>query len=320
MLSRAAERMYWFGRYLERAENTALLINVNTRIVMDLPARVDHIWASLIDITGEEADYFERYSKISEPNIMKYLLDGERCSIRNAVQMARENARTSREILPSDAWEKVNRLHHFIDANSAGALPRKGRDVYLKEVVNRCQELTGYLVGCMSNSAAYNFIKIGRNLERADMTSRILDIGCLNLNSSSDSDSGPNREMGKNIQEFEDLLWTSLLLSLSGYQMYRQHVGVRINGRDVADFLLHNAEFPRSVGHCLNQVVMNTALLPRNDAPWREVSDTRDKLASANIIKIYSEGGLHDFVDSMQQTFSSIHQEIANTWFVQSAN
>lgn len=308
MLSRTAERMYWFGRYLERAENTALLIDVNTRMAMDLPARVDHIWTSLIDITGDEDAYTERYSKVSEQNIMKFLLDSGDCSIGYVIQMARENARTSREILPSDAWEKVNRMHQYITANTTSALARKGRHDFLAEVINRCQELTGYLAGCMSNSAAYNFIRIGRNLERADMTSRILDVGCLNL------------EAGKYIQEFEDLLWTNLLQSLSGYQMYRQHVGVRINGRDVADFLLHNAEFPRSVAHCLNQVVMNTALLPRNDAPWRQVSNIRDRLAAANIIQIYSDGSLHDFIDSMQQLISNVNQEIATAWFMRDAD
>ncbi len=304
MLSRVAERMYWFGRYIERAENTALLVNVNTNLVMDLP-RVKHIWASLVDITGDEAAYFTRYTNVNEQNIVKFLLEGDQSSVRAAIAMARKNARTSREIMPNEAWEKVNKLYHYVNAMSAKGLNRMGRHDFLSGVSSRCQELTGYLAGCMSTSAAYNFIKIGRNLERADMTTRILDVGCYNLS---------NPDLPE-IKEYEDILWTNLLMSLSGYQMYRQHVDDRVNGEDVADFLLHDTSFPRGAAHCLNEVANCAASLPRNDNPLRATSHAQRKLATSDIINLYVEGSLHDFIDELQRDFAEIHQEITSTWF-----
>lgn len=305
MLSRVAERMYWFGRYIERTENIALLLNVNTNLVMDLP-KVKHIWASLIDITGDEAGYFHRYTNVNEQNIVKFLLEGEQSSVRAAVKMARENARTSREIMPNEAWEKVNRLYHFVTGGKASGLRRIGRHDYLMGITTRCQELTGYLAGCMSTSAAYSFIKVGRNLERADMTTRILDVGCFNL----------GRPDMPEINEYGDILWTNLLMSLSGYQMYRQHVDDRVNGEDVADFLLHDIQFPRAVAHCLNEVAACAETLPRNDHPLRATSHALRKLATVDIVELYSEGKLHGFIDELQQDFNAIHQEISSTWFV----
>ena len=116
MLSRAAERMYWFGRYIERVENTARLINVNTNLMLDLP-KVKYIWGSLISITGYEEQFANRFSTADERNVIKFLLEDESCSIRKSVTMVRENARTSREIMPNEAWQKVNELYLYVNKN-----------------------------------------------------------------------------------------------------------------------------------------------------------------------------------------------------------
>ncbi len=210
MLSRVAERMYWFGRYVERAENTARLISVNTNLMLDLP-EVKYIWGSLISITGYERQFADRFSHQDERNVIKFLLEDPSCSIRKSVSMARENARTSREIMPNEAWEKINELHLYLQKNINLGVKRDGRHRFLSELMAQCQELTGYLAGSMSNDLAFNFIKIGRYLERADMTTRILDVGCLNL-------IDPDHQ---EISEYENILWMNVLKSLTAYQMYR---------------------------------------------------------------------------------------------------
>ena len=196
MLSRVAERMYWLGRYIERVENTARLISVNTNLVLDLP-RVKHIWASLISITGYEEKFFARFSVQDEKNVIRFLLEDDSCSIKSSVRMARENARTTREILPNEAWQKINTLYLYLEKNLGKGLKRDGRHQLLSDITEQCQALTGYLSGCMSTNDAYNFMKIGTNLERADMTTRILDVGCLNL---------LNPEHPE-IREYENILW-----------------------------------------------------------------------------------------------------------------
>lgn len=304
MLSRVAEKMYWFGRYVERIENTARLINVNTNLVLDLP-KVKFIWESLISITGYEDRFFSRFTVQNEKNVIKFLLDGESCSIMTSVRMARENARTTREIMPNEAWEKINKLYLYLEKNLHKGIRREGRHQLLKNITERCQELTGYLSGCMSLDEAYNFMKIGSDLERADMTTRILDVGCLNL---------LNPEHPE-IREYETILWMNVLQSLTAYQMYRQHVDDRINGEDVADFLLRDEKFPRAVAHCLSDVNESFTWLPNHDEPLRSVTRAQRAISNSNVAELLASGDLHMFIDDIQADLAHIHNQLNSTWF-----
>ncbi|MDA0979408.1 MAG: alpha-E domain-containing protein [Proteobacteria bacterium] len=304
MLSRVAERMYWFGRYMERVEDTALLVRVNNNLMLDLP-KVKHIWHSLLSITGEEQQYANRYQLINEQNVVKFLLAGEGSSIRESVRFARENARTTREIMPRDAWEKVNKLHHYLKNNLDKGLTRNGRDQFLGDVIGYCHELTGYLHGCMSSSEPYQFIRLGRHLERADMTSRILDVGVFSLTSADIPE----------LQEHENLLWTNVLRSLSGYQAYRLHVNDRINGEDVAAFLVRDTHFPRAITHCLDEAVKCCESLPREDLPLRAVTKLQRMLHQSNVITMFGEKTLHDLIDNIQLELAHIHDEVVTNWF-----
>ena len=181
MLFRVAERMFWIGRYMERAERTALLLRVNTNLTLNLP-NSKHVWGSLINITGDEHSCPEAYQLENEKNVVKFLTRGETSSIRNSLKNAGGNARTGREIMPREAWEKINKLHHFVENNLKKPLKREGRDAFLAKVIRLCHEFTGYLRGCMSVTQAFNFMKLDLKLERADITTRILDIRCCNLN------------------------------------------------------------------------------------------------------------------------------------------
>lgn len=304
MLSRVAERMYWFGRYLERIENTAKLISVNTNLVMDLP-NVKYIWGSLISITGYQDRFFERFTVVDEKNVIKFLLNDENSSIFSAIRMARENARTTREIMPNEAWEKVNKLYMYTNSNIGRMNKRDGRHQFLKNITEICQELSGYLAGCMSNDEAFNFMKIGTSLERADMTTRILDVGCLNL---------LNPEYPE-IREYEGILWMNVLQSLTAYQMYRQHVDDRVNDEDVAEFLLKNEQFPRAVAFCLSEVNEAFTLLPNHEEPLRSVTHAQRAVSSCDIPQLLGDAALHDFIDEIQAEFGLIHSQLSNNWF-----
>ena len=304
MLSRVAERMYWFGRYAERAENTARLINVNTNLVLDLNG-VDYIWQGLLEITGCNEDFHKKYSKADERNVIKFLLDSETCSVRNSVRLARENVRTSREIMPNEAWLKINKLNLYLGNNLDAGVKRAGRQAFLQAVIDQCHELTGYLAGSMSNDVPYYFIKMGRNLERADMTTRIIDVGCLNLLASDHPE----------ITEHADILWMNVLKSLTGYQMYRQYVRDRVNGEDVVDFLTSNSNFPRSVEHCLSELVRCFERLPAPDQPLRQVNHTRRQITTRDIPSLLKEEGLHDFIDEIQLDLATLHDQIRLAWF-----
>ncbi len=304
MLSRVAERMYWLGRYIERAENTARLISVNSNLMLDLPG-VKHIWESVVQISGVEEEFHQQYAKADERNVVRFMIARDMGSLADNVRMARENARTTREILPAECWQQINELHLFVRKQLPASLARDKRARFLSEFVGRCYQITGTLAGIMSNDTAYQFIRIGRNLERADMTTRIVDVGFLNLNNAEDT----------RILDNTNILWMNVLKSLSSYQMYRQHVRDRVNGEDVVDFLLRDNQFPRAVAHCLNTVSESVEKLPNNDGPLRAIAHTNRNLSTSDVITILQEGGLHEYIDEIQLEIEEIHNQVHSTWF-----
>jgi len=306
MLSRVGERMYWFGRYLERIENTSRLVNVNANLLLDLPGVIRHVWDSLINISGSADIYFAKYENAEERNVIRFLLSDESnpgsliCSIR----MMRENVRTTREIMPSEAWEQINEFYLYARSDVQKALRRKGRHEFLNDAISFCHQITGLLSGCMSHGEAYNFIRIGRNLERADMTTRIVDVGCLNLLTAKE-----------NIPEaYDNILWMNVLRSITAYQMYRQHVQDRVNGEDVVEFLMKDVAFPRAVAHCLGELNQCFSQLPRNDHPLRSLTRVQRMISEMDVTKLF-ETNLHDFIDQLQVELGDIHAQVAQTWF-----
>lgn len=307
MLSRTAERMYWFGRYLERAENTSRLVDVYANLMLDLPAVGEQQWAALISITGSGDAFYAKYRNANERNVVKHLLaDGSNPgSLVATLKMLRENIRTTREILPSETWTRVNEFYYLVRNNVDKALKGSVRQNLLDDVIKSCHLLAGLLLGTVSHGDAYNFIRIGRNLERADMTSRIVDIGSVML-------------LGERADEEEDaadsILWANVLRSLSAYQMYRQHANDRVNGEDVVEFLVKDPKFPRAIGRCLGVLNQCFAELPRNEAALRANSRLQRMVDEMNIPKLIG-GGLHDAIDDLQLDFGELHALVAQTWF-----
>ncbi|MGB1801034.1 MAG: alpha-E domain-containing protein [Gammaproteobacteria bacterium] len=306
MLSRVAERMYWFGRYMERVENTARLVSVNTNVLYDLPKMVSHIWDSLIDITGSDGYFYELHDKTDELNVIRFLLADQLnpASIISSLKMVRENVRTTREIMPSEVWEQVNEFHLFVKQHVKNAVRRSNRHDFLDEIIQHCHQITGLLEGGMSHGNAYNFYKIGRNIERSDMTTRIVDVGCIYL-----------RDESKQIPEtYHNILWMNVLRSLTGYQMYRQFVHDRVNGEDVVDFLMTDDEFPRSVFHCLNELYDCISDTPNHDLPLRSITRTKRIINEMNTEELFKEG-LGEFIDNLQIDLAEIHNQVTETWF-----
>lgn len=315
MLSRVAERVYWLGRYMERLENTARLINVNTNLLLDLPRGAQIGWSSLIDITGTVEQFAEKDSKGDEQAIIRFLIGDLQnpCSILSSLKHGRENARTAREIMPTESWELINDLYLYAKENASKSISRAGRNRFLTHVMEHAQQLTGMLAGTMSHSSAYNFIRLGRNLERADMTTRIVDVGTVNLITNINQKKVP----ADSVEPYINILWMSVLQSLSAYQMYRQNVLDRVNGEDVVEFLLKDPLFPRSVANCLKQLLGCFEKLPDADEAMRALAAASRHIDSADIPQLLKTETLHEYIDAVQLNIANIHTEIASTWFLQ---
>jgi uncharacterized alpha-E superfamily protein len=312
LLSRVAERVYWQSRYLERAENTARLLSVFSTLMMDLPPKTKLGWHSLIEISGSTESFYEKYKVAQERSVMRYLwADNNGYSVSSMLVMARENARTTREIMPTEAFEHINTLYHFAKDNSLIGEKPGARHALLEEIIVSCQQLTGLLSGTLSRDDTYTFIALGRSLERADMTTRIVDVGSGNLLPGLTSEDSSQHSL----EPYENILWMNILRSQSAYQMYRQHVQEIVNAKDVVEFLIKNPDFPRSVFHNLEDIKAMLKTLPRHGKASTQVNKALRAVRSADIAALL-EKGLLEHIDLMQIEIGQIHDKIAQTWFL----
>ena len=306
MLSRVAESLYWMTRYLERAENTARLINGTGQVVLDLPRGASFRWNNLISVVGLDELFHESYAQADENSVMRFLILDARnpSSILCCIQNARENPRTFREVLPAESWERINSLYLFLERNAARAAQgRLARYQVLNEVIERRQSIIGLLMGSMSMDLAYQFIRLGRNLERADMSTRIIDVNSAVL----------LPQEGSTEAEVERL-WMATLNALSAYQMYRRHVSVHVHGRQVLEFVLKDPLFPRTVHCCLNELESCLKALPNHTLPLQAVREARQRLLGTQFDTIKLDA-LHDSLDQVEADLGAIHQAVSKQYF-----
>jgi uncharacterized alpha-E superfamily protein len=307
MLSRVAERIYWMARYVERAENTARLVEVHANLLLDLPRGILVGWEPLLQISGADELFFKHYKVCDERNVIKFLIADSfhPGSILSALSAARENVRTSRDIVPGAAIEQLNDLYLYARENANYGISRRRRYEFLEKIVTGSQLITGVLSGTMSRDEAYDLVRLGRNLERADMSTRILDARSANL----------LRGVAEELSPFESIQWMSVLKSLSGYQMYRRHVRLRVNGFDVLRFALKSPIFPRSVYFCIGEGEKCLRKLPRNEGPLRSVVRLKRIVDEVEIGDLLEQARLHKFIDALQVGLNLAHDQISATYF-----
>ena len=306
MLSRVAENIYWMARYIERAENTARLINVTSNLVLDLPKKFSFEWKTLVDITGSSAVFNERYAAADDRSLVKFLVGDVHNpgSVIRSLDSARENARTIRDIIPREAWEQINHLCMRCKGNLQLGLSRQGRYDYLRWTILGTQTITGMLAGTMNHDSGYDYLRMGRNLERADMTTRIIDVRSASLLAEQPADLAP----------FENIQWMSVLKSLTGYQMYRRAMQVGVRRPDVLKFLFQDKRFPRSFYHTVCEVESCLQDLPRNDAPLRLIAQLQ-RMVSESKPERLSQSELHHYIDELQARLAEVHDQISATYF-----
>ena len=306
MLSRVANTIYWMARYIERAENSARLVNVNSHLLLDLPRRVRLGWAPLIDITGSHDAFFARNEVADERHVVRFLVtDGANPgSILSSLHSARENARTIRDIIPREAWEQVNQLYLQARENAGDSQSRRRREAYLRQIILGAQTITGLLAGTMTHDEGYDFLRMGRNLERADMTTRIIDVRSASL----------LPELSGDLTPFENIQWMSVLKSLTAYQMYRREMRLRVRRPDVLAFLLQERRFPRSFYHAVCEVESCLRNLPHSEKPLVALARLQKKVLGARPQRLRQEE-LHKFIDQLQLGLAKVHGQIAGMYF-----
>jgi uncharacterized alpha-E superfamily protein len=308
MLSRVADNLYWLARYLERAENLARLVDVNASLMLDLPRELSPGWLPVITIAGSDALFAERSpDDASERAVVRFVVADAKNpgSMLASLATAREIARTIRDILPREVWEHINELHMYVAERAAEAIGKQTRYAFLNRVVLGTQTFTGMLEGIVNEGAAQSFMALGRNIERADMTSRIVDVRAVGMIPVS----------GNALRPFANIQWMSLLRSLSGYHMYRLKMRERVHPNGVVRFLLADEDFPRACVCCLQRMEVVLEDLPNSEHLLRRVARVRRALTGALSNKLTGEE-LHGFIDRLQLALARINDELARTYFL----
>lgn len=307
MLSRVAEIIYWMARYIERAENTARLINVTTNLILDLPRSANVGWEPIIEIMGSDQLFHSYYEEANEKNILKFMIAdlNNPGSLLGSLHQARENARTIRDIIPRETWESINDLYLYCKSNTHTGIARKNRHTYLQNVIRGAQTITGQLAGTMYHDIGYDFLRLGRNLERADMTTRIIDVRSADLLESEHESLTP----------YENIQWMSVLKSLTAYQMYRRIIRLRVRRPDVLKFLLQDPRFPRAFYHAICEVESCLVNLPRNENSIKVVSQLQKSVLAANPERL-KQDDLHKFLDKLQLGLIKVNNAISKTYFL----
>ncbi len=306
MLSRVAERLYWMARYLERAEDTARLTQAFSHLTMDIPAGSEPGWDILVHILDADPVFSEHRRAYSEQNVLKFLIadDENAGSIHFCIRAARENVRTTRDVLPEEVWEHVNELYLFSQEHAAKSVGRRNRHAFLEQVVTRCQMINGLLMTTLCRDHAYRFIKLGHLLERADMTTRVIDVGAGAL-------LGDER-LNKAV---DPLIWACLLQSLSAMGTYRRTIGPMVEANDVVEFVFREPTLPRSVRYCLDGIRQQLVPLKNHQDALKILERARRRLSRFHVAKAERED-LHKFIDRFQLELNTLGGVISTTWFL----
>ena len=255
MLSRTADHLFWMSRYMERAENTARMLDVNyqTALLPQSDAVAELGWRGLLAISELTGDYVKRYGDIQPARLMEFMVADEQnpSSIVSCLRAARENARAVRGTLTTEVWETTNQTWlEFNKLLASGELKRDPANVF-EWVKFRSHLSRGVSVGTMLQDEAFHFVRIGSFLERADNTARMLDVKFHDV----DSDFYGQADDRDN--EYEFYHWSAILRSVSGFEVYRKVYRNVIQPEKVAELLILRADMPRSLAHCMNRMSSN---------------------------------------------------------------
>jgi uncharacterized alpha-E superfamily protein len=301
LLSRVADSVYWMARYIERAENVARFIGVNLNLQLDLPLAPAHQWQPLIDTSGDADIFRSRYGDATQARVIEYLAyDTENPnSIASCLRVARENARSIRETISSEMWTQVNAMYLQIQTQRSLPEPERLLDAF-REIRLGCHLFQGVADATMSHNEAWHFLRLGRKLERADKTSRLLDVKYFMLLPSSSDIGTP----------YDDIHWSAVLKSVSGFEMYRKRFG-RITPADVVDFLVMDQEFPRAVRYCIACASESLyAITGTAPGTFRYASEQRMGRLKAELdfasVESVIRCGLHEYLDGLQKKMNAI--------------
>lgn len=310
MLSRAASAIHWMTRYIERAENTARFIDVNLNVTLDVP-EAQGMWDSIVATTGDEAAFRARFGEAGKANVIEFLAADRKNpnAIVSCLYQARENARSVREIISSEMWQQVNTAYLYIQEATGSGNHAAHPEEFFARVKMDSHLFDGLMEATMSHGEPWHFGRLGRLLERADKTARMLDVKYYALLPKPSDVGGP----------FDDLQWSAVLRSASALEMYRKRKH-RVTAADVADFLVFDRTFPRSIGSCLERAEHSLKTITGSppgtfgNLAEKRLGRLRSHVEYLDIQDVFTMG-LHEFLQEIQTDLNYVGEGIHETFF-----
>ena len=307
MLLKSVNHLFWLGRYLERLDDTARLINATSHVLIDSHQDTQFGWPILLDVLGQDsAELLQKFQQgeaalslaETERAVMACLINASDSpvSIRATSTALKYNARTIRPLIPRDMWEELNALDLFLQQHCSTAVSRQQRYQLMAEVSRRCQMVVGVLDGTMLRGDAFDLFNIGRHLERADMTTRIMDVMVL-------------QQLQPTQIKRPKFRWLSVLNALGGMESYQYYLARQKGDVDAIDYLLTYADFPRSISYCLNRVAASAKALPHAAEILQELHQVQTLLRPQALSEL-STVQLHALIDQLQAGIIALHQVI----------
>jgi uncharacterized alpha-E superfamily protein len=299
------------ARYIERAENVARFIDVNLHMLLDLPMRGAEQWEPLVMTTGDWSQFLARYRKATGQNVIQFLTfdQDNPNSILSCLNVARDDARSMRETISSDMWEQLNQFFLMVNGVASDGGHLESPYAFFDAIKKGSQLFDGITMATLSHGEAWHFYLLGRLLERADKTSRLLDFKYFFLLPSA-------ADIGTPV---DDIQWAAVLRSASGFEMYRKR-HAEIAPDRIVEFLLLDHQFPRSVQYCVTHTdssvhaISGTPAGMFQNSAERRLGQLRGKLAYAQVDEIIG-GGLHEYLDELQVEINLAGDAISATFF-----
>lgn len=319
MLSRVANCLYWLARYIERADNTARIVDVNLQLLLESrrldPTQLAAYWMPIVESTGDQDQFAALFPKATGEAVTEFLLFDLRNgnSLASSVAQARENARMVRDQVPAEMWEEINRLYLFFRSDKARELWESSPFDFLQQVRSSALTFVGISYASTPHNEGWNFIQAGKFIERADKTTRMIDIRHASL---------PRKGMPAAISQTDALGWSAVLRSCSAWDAYKALHGSEVHPRLVVEYLLFSDEFPRSLKFCVDR--LDSALRAISGVAPRRFSNDAERLSGRLLAEVqYStieeifEIGLHDYVDQVQLRLNNIGDALFRTYIFQ---
>jgi uncharacterized alpha-E superfamily protein len=319
MLARTADHLYWMARYMERAENTARMLDVNYQTAL-LPQSADAAekgWKGILSISELTGDFAKRVGAVSARSVMDYMVSdaANPSSIRCCLMAARENARAVRGTLTTEVWETQNQTWLEFQRMVADGAFLKDPGNAFEWVKFRSHLSRGVTVGTMLQDEAFHFLRIGSFLERADNTARLLDVKFHAVESEFHG-AGNAAADGRDI-EFDFYHWSAILRSVSGFEVYRKVYRNVIRPEKVAELLILRHDMPRSLAACVQEVVWNLRSVANEQSQdtLRRAGRLRADLQYGRIDEILATG-LHAYLVQFLERVGTLGVGISRDFLV----